>query len=401
MSLARVQEQLGLAPSSSPESDEVSPPQQPDTEGGLQLVRARTDRRVFLRVGGVALLVAALVALGVWFQFQTTHIVSRNALVRSHLSDLGVRIDGVVSDILVSAGQTVQQGDLLARMNDSHLQAQRVQAEAAVAALDERISAERAALAFARQNASVTLTQMQARYRRMQAEEEAARVRAEDAAEVYASRKALGSGGAVSGEELRDSAARAARLQSLARAAAAATLEAASGVESARLAEKSLTLREAELRVLSASRREAAAKLSGVEADIAGTRILAPGDGAILRRLAQPGMAVGPGTPVLSFWLTDDSWIEAWIPEESLGHVEVGSAVQVTFPVLPGERFAGRVSRIGLATDFEMPLDYLPQTREARMRPTPQVGVMVRLDSPPVFMRPGMSAIVDIIRGDG
>jgi multidrug resistance efflux pump len=152
------------------------------------------------------------------------------------------------------------------------------------------------------------------------------------------------------------------------------------------------------MRVLAASRREAAAKLARVEADIAGTRVLAPGDGAILRRLAQPGMAVGPNTPVLSFWLSEDVWIEAWIPEERLGDLRVGSAVQVTFPVLPGERFAGRVSRIGLATDFEMPLDYLPQTREARMRPTPQVGVMVRLDAPPTLMRPGMSAIVDIAR---
>ncbi len=109
-------------------------------------------------------------------------------------------------------------------------------------------------------------------------------------------------------------------------------------------------------------------------------------------------MAVETGTPVLSLWLTESSWIEAWVPEEALGDFDTGNAVQVSFPALPGERFAGTVTRIGLATDFEMPLDYLPQTREARMRPTPQVGVEVRLDVVPEMVRPGLSAVVDIRR---
>ena len=160
-------------------------------------------------------------------------------------------------------------------------------------------------------------------------------------------------------------------------------------------------MREAQLRVLRSSRLEAEAELAQVEADIASTRVDAPADGAVIRRLAQPGMAVDTGTPILSLWLTDRTWIEAWVPEEDIADVVPGNPVQVSFPALPGERFDGVISRIGLATDFEMPVDYLPQTRESRMRPTPQVGLEIRLDSPPAVFRPGMSAVVDIRRDAG
>ena len=133
-----------------------------------------------------------------------------------------------------------------------------------------------------------------------------------------------------------------------------------------------------------------------MEIDIASTRVIAPADGAIVRRLAQPGMSLDTGMPILSMWLTEDTWIEAWIPEERLGDVAAGSSVSVRFPTIPNARFDGRVERLGLATDFEMPSDYLPQTRETRMRPTPQIGVRVKLSDPPKIIRPGMSAIVDI-----
>ncbi len=171
-----------------------------------------------------------------------------------------------------------------------------------------------------------------------------------------------------------------------------------SDLEAARLAEEEAALREGELLVLKAQRKELLAELQGIDADIESTRVIAPADGAVVRRLAQPGMAVNTGMPLLSLWLTEDTWIEAWVPEEQVGHLQPGSAVSVSFPALPNTQFSGRLERIGLATDFEMPVDYVPQTRETRMRPTPQIGVQVRLDATPQLVRPGMSAVVDIRR---
>lgn len=389
----------GIAARLRPSEDtpELSPP---DTARDAALdvpLRIWHRRRAFLRQG-VGLLLAALVAaLALWGYLQSNHVVTRHGLVRSHLSEVGVRGEGVIRELRVAAGDAVRKGDLLALIDDRHLQAQRDEARAALDILSERIALERASIAFARREAQVTLAQAQADHRRTQAEAEAARVRAQDAEAFALARERLGDG-TVSAELLRNATAQAAMQASLATAARASEASALAELDAAQLAIDALALREARLRVLEAQRREAEARLARAEADIESARVVAPADGAVVRRLAQPGMAVDTGAPIISLWLHDDTWVEAWIPEKKLPLVEIGSAAVVAFPSLPGERFAGTVTRLGLATDFEMPLDYLPQTREARMRPAPQVGVRVQLDAPPPTLRPGMSAIVDIIR---
>ncbi|MEO1081962.1 MAG: efflux RND transporter periplasmic adaptor subunit [Pseudomonadota bacterium] len=360
---------------------------------------ARFSREFFLPAAGALLFVAVLATAASWWFFHSGHVVTRNALVRSHLSELGVRGEGVIAEIVVNAGDIVRKGDLLARLDDTHLHAQRAQFKARIATLDERIAVDETALAFAREESQARLVQAEAEVQRKLAEADAARLRSEDAAAFHAARKPLQRDGAISAEALRDAAARAAMQASLAEAARAAAAGASAELDAARLAVDALQLREGELRVLRAKRWELLAGLSGVEADIESSRILAPADGAVVRRLTQPGMAVQTGTPILSLWLTAETWVEAWVPEEHLADLQVGGDVSVSFPAMPGERFTGVVERVGLATDFEMPLDYLPQTRETRMRPTPQVGVLVRLDSEHELIRPGMSAVVDIRRG--
>lgn len=353
-------------------------------------------RRLFLPIAGGFFLLGTILAAGIWWHYQAGHVVSRNALVRSHLTELGIRGEGVVAEILVRAGDRVRKGEVLAHLDNRHLIARRAQTDARLRTLDEQIRVEAAGLDLAREKVQIGLAGAQSAYRRMQAEAEAAKVQAEDSRAFHAARQALAPDGAVSAEVLRDAAAKAAMQVSLATAADAAASGSYSELQGARLAEDEISLREGELHILRAKRQELVAELQRIDADIDSTRVIAPADGAVIRRLAQPGMAVSTGTPLLSLWLTEETWIEAWIPEENLGDLKTGSEVAVSFPALPRERFAGRVERIGLATDFEMPLDYLPQTRESRMRPTPQIGVQIRLDAPPALVRPGMSAIVDI-----
>ncbi len=371
----------------------------PGPEAPAPAPQRAARRRLFLAIAGALCLAAALATVAVWWHYQSTHVVTRNALVRSHLSELGVRGEGVIAQVFVSAGDHVRQGQLLAVLENAHLIAQRAQIEAQLKTLEQRIAVDEAAFGIAMENARVSLLRAESEYRQMQAEAEAARIQAEDSRAFHAARQALQSDGAVSAEIIRDAAAKAAMSASLATAANAAMAGSFSDLETARLAQEEAALREGELLVLKAQREELLAELQRIAADVESTRVTAPADGAVVRRLAQPGMAVKTGMPLLSLWLTEDTWIEAWIPEEQLGDLQPGSTVSVSFPALPHADFPGRLERVGLATDFEMPVDYLPQTRETRMRPTPQIGVQIRLEAAPELMRPGMSAVVDIRRG--
>jgi multidrug resistance efflux pump len=97
-------------------------------------------------------------------------------------------------------------------------------------------------------------------------------------------------------------------------------------------------------------------------------------------------------------WFSNDTWIEAWVNEADLSDIAVGNIVQVTSPALPGEVLEGVVGTVGLATDFEMPLDYLPRSRSERMQQSPLVGVAIHLNAMPDLLRPGMSAVANIER---
>ena len=72
--------------------------------------------------------------------------------------------------------------------------------------------------------------------------------------------------------------------------------------------------------------------------------------------------------------------------------------VTVTLPSHPGQEFKGIVDAIGVATDFEQPIDAVPQPRATRMRNAPVISILVRLQDAPATLLPGLSATVAILQ---
>ena len=159
-------------------------------------------------------------------------------------------------------------------------------------------------------------------------------------------------GKAISREAVRDAAAKSDAASARAAAALAERELANNSLDEARHGSRELAAREQRLDILAARSAQAAARVDRAEADLEATVIRAPADGAIIRRLAQPGMAVDVGTPAVSMWFSDDTWIEAWVKEADLSAITEGNTVRVTSPALPGETLEGAVASIGLATDL-------------------------------------------------
>jgi multidrug resistance efflux pump len=375
----------------------VSPEVATATPAGNPEARPARRGRSGLLIGGLLLLAAALPA-AVWLQHQSAYVVSRNALVRAQLSDLGTRIEGVVSEVYVDAGDRVVAGEVLLRLEDAHLQAELRRVRAEFAALGAQEAAERSDIEASRERARLHIAEAEAQVRRATAALQAATLQADDASAFHRAREALLPRDIVSKEVVRDAAARANTAGAMAVGAAAEQEAAINRLAQARHVLRELAVREQRLDVLAAERAQAAARVSRAEADLAATLIRAPADGAIIRRLAQPGMAVDVGTPALSMWFSDDTWVEAWVSEAALADIAIGSPVRVTSPALRGESISGVVRTVGLATDFEMPLDHLPQSRAERLQQDPLVGIAVTLDRLPDILRPGMSAVVNIAR---
>jgi multidrug resistance efflux pump len=84
------------------------------------------------------------------------------------------------------------------------------------------------------------------------------------------------------------------------------------------------------------------------ELDLANTVVRASSSGVITDLRSDVGQFAGTGSPVLTLIAIHDVWINAEFTENNLGHVEVGTPVEILFDVLPGQVFRGDVRSIGL-----------------------------------------------------
>lgn len=167
-------------------------------------------------------------------------------------------------------------------------------------------------------------------------------------------------------------------------------------------------LAEAERRLTAAQRA-----LGYQEARLAETVIRAPFDGAVTRRLREPGDVVVPGSTVLTLIGTASLWLRAWVDETELGGLALGQPARVVFRAAPDAPLTGRLARIGLEVDREtrellvdVALDALPPSWAVGQRVEAWVEVgravdavalparlLARADGAPgVFVRDGARA---------
>lgn len=82
------------------------------------------------------------------------------------------------------------------------------------------------------------------------------------------------------------------------------------------------------------------------------SRIVAPTDGVVLRRLAESGEVVGPGTPVLVFGSRARGQVmRVGLADRDFVRVRLGDRATVRFSALPGRTFEGTVTEVGAAAD--------------------------------------------------
>jgi multidrug resistance efflux pump len=93
--------------------------------------------------------------------------------------------------------------------------------------------------------------------------------------------------------------------------------------------------------------RQALAAVDQARLDIRNTEVRAPANGIVTNLRLATGQYVAPGQPLLSFLESGPRWISADLRENQLGNVKPGQEVTVTFDILPGKLFHGRVHSVG------------------------------------------------------
>jgi multidrug resistance efflux pump/pimeloyl-ACP methyl ester carboxylesterase len=344
----------------------------------------------------IALLLAVLTPLAIWATYRANHVVSREAVVRSYIADVGARIDGVIKSIDVDTGDRVRAGQVIARLEDRHYEARVTQARSQLEKARRELEVERLAIENERQRLAGSLREVSAELSAARASVLASQSRADEAARQVELQRSLAARGLVPAERVRTAETELRTAQALVAEARADVAAAGAGEDLARVASEGIAVREKRISVLESDIANHEARLALAEANLEATLIRATDDGAVVRRIVQPGASIAVGQPVVALWVGEKIWVEAWLDEDDLADVAVGSQATVTFKSHPDREFTGVVETLGVSTDVELPDSAVPQRREHRMRNAPVISVRVRLDEPAEDLFPGLSAVVGI-----
>jgi len=358
--------------------------------------RSRRLRRTVAAAVVCAVILAVGVPVGLWARYRFTYVVSRNALVKGYIANVGAQLDGVVTSVEVDAGQSVQAGQVMARFEDHHLQAAVQRAQSRLEKAVRELEVERLAIVQERRRLDSRVTEASARSAAATAQVEAAQSEADNARTRYELRQSLAQGGVIPQEELRTAEAALRTADALGSTAKAEKEAAEAAAYLAQVESEGLAVRQEHIVVMEAEVAALRAELALAEADLKAALIRAPEDGWVVRRIVEPGTSVVVGQPVVALWIGKELWVEAWIDEGDLSQVTTGSTAKVTLKPYPDRVFSGRVESIGVSTDYELPDTAVPEPRHARMRAAPVVCVRIRLEDAPAGLFPGLSAVVGI-----
>ncbi len=365
--------------------------------------------------------VLAVVALGIWLVAAWAARRGRtdySGTVETREIQIGSKVGGRVTEVAVEEGQVVKAGAALVRFECDELQAQRVQAGAALeqaqADLDRMVRGNRPEEIA---QAEATARAMQSAYesarngpRRQEIEQAQADFReatanAGNAETFYKRMEKLAATDTISRQQFddardkRDAAAQRAEStrQRLALLEAGTRAEDVNAAEARyKQAESAAVLarkgfRREDIEAARGRLAEAQGHVAELDARLREAELKAPADAVVEVVSVRPGDLVPAGRIVITMLESSQLWVKVYVPETELAHVRLGQAAAVKVDGLAGRTFSGRVGQIASQAEF------LPRNVQTRSDREHQVfGVKVFVDNAQQALKSGMSAQVHL-----
>src|ERR1019366_1271733 len=316
----------------------------------------------------ILILLAVVIAAGVYFYPRLTkksepeNQITLSGNIEAHESLVSFKVQGRVVDLPVEEGQSVEQGALLARLDDADYK-QKVRIDEATVHVRE---------------SNLALTLAGTREQEVKASQQTMLDAQADLQEKkldYDRAQRLFSKDEVSAQD-RDLAETALkRAEATFRAVQQRYNEAVEGS------------RKEDITIARANLREANANLGLSRVTLDYTTLRAPSAGVITVRQTELGEVVAPGTPVVTLADLDHIWLRAYIAETDLGRIRWGQDATVTTDTYPGKQYRGRVSFISSNAEFT------PKSVQTyKERVTLVYRIKIDIDNPNHELKPGMPA---------
>ncbi len=348
------------------------------------------------------------------------NIIALSGRVEGDDSVVAAKTSGRIREIHVREGDTVKAGDVIAILDDEQAAAREQQARAAaqeaetritrskeqVGVLTEQLKQARFTVEQARLDAQGRVHQAEAQVATAEANLSQARAGYEQARYDLEKFTRLAKSGDVSDrqrEQARTTAeAQAAVVESTRKQVAAArgALTAArANLENppirssqANAVQKQITQAQSDVAAAQSDAERASAQLKEAQANRADLTIIAPFDGTIATRAAEPGEVVAPGTPIVTMLDLGKVYLRGFVPEGDIGRVKLGQAARVYLDSNPTSPIDAVISRIDPEASFTPENTYFRNDRVKQV-----VGVKLLIKNPTGAAKPGMPADGEIL----
>lgn len=366
---------------------------------------------------------AAVAALGLWWALGAgdgpSGVLDANGQVRGAEVTLSAKLPGIAEVVAVKEGQAVRRGELVAQIGARDMEARLVQAvaereaarsqlvelDAQRAALDASIEQSRLGVDLAKGTSQHEIHGTTEAVRRADAELGAAEAQWQQDRRLEERYAKLVEQGFVSRTYYDDVRTRLRTSESRLEAARRAREEAVAAGQRAQSGSLAVGVREQDVRRLQAERdrlaasrttlerqtEAAAARVAEIDAALADLRILAPADGTVISRLAEPGELIAAGRPIATLVDLSSLYVRVFIPERDIGKVRLGNPARIYTDAFPQTAFAGRVVEVSQRAEFTPKDAHVKDEREKLV-----FGVKVAIDNPQGYLKPGMSVDVKV-----
>ncbi len=156
---------------------------------------------------------------------------------------------------------------------------------------------------------------------------------------------------------------------------------------------------EANLKNSRANLKKSEAQLEAAIVDLNSTKIYSPINGVVANRIAEPGIYVEDGWPLMAIVPTHDIWIMANYKETQVENIKIGQNVKLSFDAFKNDPIMGKVHSISPASSASFSL-LPPQNASGNfVKVVQRVPVKITFDIPEkLFGRivPGLSVYVSI-----
>jgi HlyD family secretion protein len=381
----------------------------------------RPRRKIFPLI----LLVLAVAAFFIWRGYFANPRVPGNIVVLSGRiegddSAVAPKTTGRVLEIRVREGDTVKAGDTIAILDDEQLTAREDQAKSALTGAEARAKSANDQISVLQQqlqqnDLATEQSKMDAAGRVRQAESDVAAAES-DLAQQEASlriaqfdndayQKLVKTGAASERQGVQASST--AGQQAAAVAAARRRLESARGSLTTAQANLSnpgisgfrasavrsqIEQQKAEIANAMAATQQARFQLAEAQENRRDLIVVAPFDGTVLTRAAEPGEVVTAGTAIVTLLDLSKVYLRGFIPEGEIGKVKVGQPARIYLDSAPEKPIDAYVLRIDPQATFTPENTYFRDDRVKQV-----VGLKLQLKGAVGFAKPGMPSDGEIL----